>query len=138
MNASPVVRTVTRKLFPFILLFGAYLISYGHLSPGGGFQGGVVVGTALVLLALSQGVPETRLRFSEHRLRRSEHLALTTFIVLCILAWTRGYVSLKALFPTAIPSSGPVLLLNLAIGIKVGAAITLIFYALADRRSDGR
>lgn len=132
MGTSLIVRTITRKLFPFILLFGGYLISYGHLSPGGGFQGGVVVGSALVLLGLSQGVHETRQRFSTHRLNRTEHLALTTFLILCIVAWSRGYSFLKALFPEAIPSAGPILCFNLAIGAKVGAAITLIFYALVD------
>lgn len=138
MSTSLIVRTITRKLFPFILLFGGYLISHGHLSPGGGFQGGVVVGSALVLLGLSQGVHETQQRFSTHRLSRTEHLALMAFLILCVLGWIRGYPSLKALFPKAAPSAGPILFFNLAIGAKVGAAITLIFYALTDGKgADG-
>jgi multicomponent Na+:H+ antiporter subunit B len=133
-GASPIVRTITRKLFPFILLFGGYLISHGHLSPGGGFQGGVVVGSALVLLGLSQGIQETRQRFSARRLVRTEHLALMVFVILCTAGWIRGYATFKALFPETIPSEGPIFLLNLAIGTKVGAAITLIFYALGEAK----
>ncbi|RLE12077.1 hypothetical protein DRI96_05140, partial [Candidatus Aerophobetes bacterium] len=46
---------VSRKLVPYILIFGLYLISYGHLSPGGGFQGGVVLASGIILLALARG-----------------------------------------------------------------------------------
>ena len=64
MKESTIVDLVSRKLVPYILLFGLYLISYGHLSPGGGFQGGAVLSSGVLLLCLSRGVRATRLLFT--------------------------------------------------------------------------
>jgi len=51
-----VIRTITRVLVPFIQLFGLYIIVHGPVSPGGGFQGGVVVGSSMILVALAYGL----------------------------------------------------------------------------------
>ena len=48
-----IIRTSVRLLVPFIQLFGLYVIVHGHYSPGGGFQGGVVLGASFILLALA-------------------------------------------------------------------------------------
>ncbi len=50
-----IVRTVSRILIPFIQLFALYVIAHGHYSPGGGFQGGVILGASLVLLLITYG-----------------------------------------------------------------------------------
>jgi multicomponent Na+:H+ antiporter subunit B len=52
---SPVVAFIIRLTAPFIALFGAFVIFKGHVSPGGGFQGGVILGALLVLLSLVLG-----------------------------------------------------------------------------------
>ena len=48
-----IVRVSARFMVPFIQLFGLYVIAHGHYSPGGGFQGGVILGTSLILLAMA-------------------------------------------------------------------------------------
>lgn len=48
-----IVRTAAGVLFPVIMMFGAYIIINGHLSPGGGFQGGAVIGSGMLLMLLS-------------------------------------------------------------------------------------
>lgn len=52
---SPVLDTAVRLLTPFILLFAAYVVAHGHYSPGGGFQGGVILAAALILVNLVHG-----------------------------------------------------------------------------------
>ena len=59
-----IIKTVCRFLIPFIQLFGLYVIAHGHHSPGGGFQGGVILGASIILLAISQD-----LRTSVRRMR---------------------------------------------------------------------
>ncbi len=59
-------KTVCRIMIPFLQLFGLYVVAHGHHSPGGGFQGGVILGAALILLALSRD-----LRFTKNRLQES-------------------------------------------------------------------
>lgn len=60
MNDQVILRVVTKLLIPFILLFGFYVIMHGELSPGGGFQGGVILAAAFILYALVFGVRQTR------------------------------------------------------------------------------
>ena len=48
-----IIKTSVRLLVPFIQLFGLYVIVHGHYSPGGGFQGGVILGASFILLALA-------------------------------------------------------------------------------------
>ncbi len=140
MEQSTIIRTITRKLFPFILLFGLYLVSYGHLSPGGGFQGGVVIGAAVILLSLSQGTSKTEERFRKSILSIMESIGPLLFIVIGFGGILFGYHFLKDFLPKGeggrFPGSGFILCLNLVIGLKVGAAVSVIFYSLAGAEED--
>ena len=60
---SIIIKTLSRLLTPFIQLFGLYVIMHGHSSPGGGFQGGVILGASFILIAISHGRQEARSRF---------------------------------------------------------------------------
>lgn len=53
LGESLIIQTAVRIMVPFIQLFGLYVIVHGHYSPGGGFQGGVILGASFVLLALA-------------------------------------------------------------------------------------
>lgn len=48
-----IIRFITRAILPFMQLFALYVVAHGHHSPGGGFQGGVILGASYVLLAIS-------------------------------------------------------------------------------------
>lgn len=133
-DRSEIVSITSRKLVPYMLLFGLYLISYGHLSPGGGFQGGVVLGAGIILLCLSHGVVLTEKKFSTQRIAFLETLMITIFILLGIAGLITGKSFLGNIFPLKkveeVPTAGFIFLLNLVIGLKVGAGIVLIFYSL--------
>jgi multicomponent Na+:H+ antiporter subunit B len=58
-----ILQTAIRLMVPFIQLFGMYVIVHGHYSPGGGFQGGVLLGAAFILLALGYGLPASKRYF---------------------------------------------------------------------------
>ncbi|HBW33947.1 MAG TPA: hypothetical protein DEF89_00620, partial [Desulfosporosinus sp.] len=57
-------RTVTKLLIPFIQLFGLYVIVHGELGPGGGFQGGVILGVSIIVYSLVFGFDEAKKRMS--------------------------------------------------------------------------
>ncbi|WP_432823174.1 MnhB domain-containing protein [Trichloromonas sp.] len=61
---SLIVQTGVRLLVPFLQLFGLYVIVHGHYSPGGGFQGGVVLGSSFILLALAYDLKTSIRHFS--------------------------------------------------------------------------
>ena len=60
-----IVKAVARLLVPFIVVYALYVVMHGHYSPGGGFQGGVILAAAFVLLGVSHGLEKTRRRMSE-------------------------------------------------------------------------
>jgi multicomponent Na+:H+ antiporter subunit B len=140
MRSSKIIRTIAQKLFPFIVLFGFYLISHGHLSPGGGFQGGVVLGTAIILLALSHSIEQTEKKFKGRWLNMLEKLGILTLIFLGFLGIFFGYSFLSNFLPLGKPgqiaSGGLMLLFNISIGIKVAAGVSVIFYALVRYRGE--
>jgi len=140
MKSSKIIRTIAQKLFPFIMLFGFYLISHGHLSPGGGFQGGVVLGTAIILLVLSHGIEQTEKIFKSRWLNMLEKLGILTLIFLGFLGIFFGYSFLGNFLPLGKPgqiaSGGLMLPFNIAIGIKVAAGVSAIFYALIKYRGE--
>jgi multicomponent Na+:H+ antiporter subunit B len=60
-----IIKTMCRLLIPFVQLFALYVIAHGHHSPGGGFQGGVMLGASVILLAISQNLRTAVRRFRE-------------------------------------------------------------------------
>jgi multicomponent Na+:H+ antiporter subunit B len=134
VRQSKIVDLVSRKLVPYILLFGLYLISYGHLSPGGGFQGGVVLSSAVLLLCLSRGVEATASLFVSRAVSAVEMAAFALFLAMAATGMAVGVSFLGNFLPLGrigqVPSAGFILLLNLVIGLEVGAGLTLIFFAL--------
>ena len=60
-----IIKTVARIFIPFIQLYALYVIMHGHHSPGGGFQGGVILGASLILLLITHGHRQAMERISE-------------------------------------------------------------------------
>ena len=128
---SIIVKTVCRLLAPFIQLFGLYVIMHGHSSPGGGFQGGVILASSFILLAIAYGIDEVKRRFSL--------LALTTLTsagvflyagigVLCLLLGA-NFLDYGVL-PVAEPRSIGMLGIEIGVGITVMAVMVSIFHDL--------
>jgi multicomponent Na+:H+ antiporter subunit B len=83
-----IVVQTCKIVIPLIQLFALYVVAHGHYSPGGGFQGGVMMGASLILLALACGMQAALQRLSE---RRAVVLAVVGIIIyagwgfLCLL-----------------------------------------------------
>ena len=123
-----IVRMVCRGLAPFIQLFGLYVIMHGHSSPGGGFQGGVILASSFILLAMAEG--------SETFRRRLSLTALTGFMSAGVLLYAGiGVVCLVlganyldyGVLPFSEPRSVGMLVVEIGIGITVTAAMLSIF-----------
>jgi multicomponent Na+:H+ antiporter subunit B len=111
-------------LFPLILLFGAYIFTHGHLTPGGGFQGGAVVASAFLLVYLSS--PGKRI--NERGASLTESVSGLVFIVIGLLGLTHGtHYFLANFLPkgalNTLFSAGIIPVIYCAIGLKVGAEL---------------
>jgi len=134
MNETGILPVVTRKLAPFVLLFGLYLVTYGHQTPGGGFQGGVVIASGVILLMLGQRPEAVDRRIKLRRFTLIESLALLVFLTAGAAGALVGGSFLTVIGPTgtsgAVHDAAFILVLNVVIGLKVGAGVTVICYHL--------
>jgi len=125
-NASLIVKTASRILFPLIILLGAYVFVHGHLTPGGGFQGGAIIASAFLLMFMSFRT----YKVNHKALSIVETLAGTTFVVLGLLGLFYGADFLENILPfgqsNTLFSAGIIPLIYAAVGIKVGAELTAV------------
>ena len=76
---SLIVRSASRLLIPLMQLFGLYILFFGQHGPGGGFAGGVILGTSLLLATLVLG-PQTPPCRLAHKLEHGDGLGLVIFV----------------------------------------------------------
>lgn len=128
-----IVKTITRLTIGLILLFGIYIILHGHLSPGGGFAGGVIVALSFVHLMLAFGKDVASAKISKDMASNLESLGALMFLSVALLGFLGGSFFLNVLAkgaPFTLFSSGTIIFSNISIGIKVGVGLFAIFLAL--------
>ena len=127
---------VSRKLAPFVMLFGFYLITFGHATPGGGFQGGVVIASGVILLALGRGSKTTERRFPVDAVHLAEAIALSGLLAVGAtgLFLTGSFLGNFVKIGTSgeIYPIGFIFILNVLFGVKVGAGISVICLKLFE------
>lgn len=134
-----IIQTVCRILIPFIQLYGLYVIAHGHSSPGGGFQGGVILGASFILLCLSHDMEELIKRVS----RRANVILCSIGVivysgigVLCLLLGGKylDYSWLHKILPIdhIVARSMGILGIEIGVGITVMAVMISIFLDLAS------
>jgi len=124
VETSEIIRVAGRILFPLIILLGVYVFVHGHLTPGGGFQGGVIIATGFLLLLLAY-----RDFTIEHRIITwIESLAGITFVGIGLIGILLEKTFLENFLGTGklneLLSGGIIPLIYIAIGFKVAAELT--------------
>ncbi len=128
MKMSLVVRTTTKLVSPFLVAYAAYLMIYGQLSPGGGFQAGVILAVSVILLVVSQGYKSVKKRFKLKEVGVIEGISALGLVLLGLTGTIFGgffYNFLKGTW-----NGGTVPLFNISVGLKVGAAFVMVFYVM--------
>ena len=134
---SVIVKTITRLIVGLVFLYGIYIVLHGHLTPGGGFAGGVIISGAFVLLVLAEGSSEAREELRKNAASAGESLGILIFLALATLGFLFGKFFLNFLTkgkPMELFSAGTIPLCNIAIGIEVAAALFAVFITLAVLR----
>jgi multicomponent Na+:H+ antiporter subunit B len=127
------LQTGTRLLVPLIVLFGAYVFINGHLTPGGGFQGGAILASALLLMLLA----DPGRRFSHQIISRVESISGLFYVTIGVLGLflASGFLDNRIL-PLgefgSIFSAGAIPLIYVLVGLKVGAEFSSIMANLSE------
>ena len=128
-----ILQRITFVLFPLIVLFGIYVILNGHLSPGGGFSGGAIIGAGLILYANAFGFEQLNRFFTERTYKWVSFSALSFYCLAKSYSFFTGANHLASGIPLGTPgailSSGLILPLNICVGLVV-ACTMYAFYTL--------
>lgn len=137
-----IVKTITRLTVGLILLYGIYIVLHGHITPGGGFAGGVIIALSFVHLMLAFGRKVVLKKLSQAAASFFESLGAIMFLSIAILGFFGGYFFLNFFThkgePFKLFSAGIIPLCNIAISLKVGAGLFAIFVALVLFKGSGK
>lgn len=141
-----IVPSCANLVIPITLVLGVYIILHGHLSPGGGFQGGVLLAGVIAIFFIAYGRDKVLNIFHLNRLKISEDLGALAFVLVATLGVIYGAAffgnvvwkgTLGKLF-----SSGTIFLMNFAVGYKVlagiGVLLLIMIGTLKDDEGEGQ
>lgn len=135
---DPILRMSARILVPIIMLFGVYVVLNGHISPGGGFSGGAIIGAGLILYQNAFGFKQAKRIFNEKTYKTISASALLTYCLCKTYSFFTGANHLDSHIPLGIPghilSSGLILILNICVGMVV--ACTMYTFYVMFRKGD--
>lgn len=119
-------------LIPMVFMFGIYIILNGHISPGGGFAGGSILGAGLILHTCAYGFQRTRRFFDTHIYKVVKITAVISYTLLMCIYFYTGANNIPWDIPLGTPgsilSAGIIVPVNILVGIEV-ACTMYAFYA---------
>ena len=128
--ASNAVRAIGLAMVGPIVVFGIYVVAHGHLTPGGGFQGGVVLATGALLVYLSGEYVTLRRVRPESLIDAAESTGAGGYVVIGLLGLVVGTSFLDNFLPLGQPgallSSGTIIPINVAVGLEVASGFVLL------------
>lgn len=134
-----IVKTIASWVKVLIFLFGIYIIIFGHLTPGGGFAGGVILAGSYILLMLAFGREFVEENLSLPVASKLDCVGAFLFALIAVLGLVFGGVFFANFLyqkylpgrPLELISAGIIPLSNIAIGLKVGASLFLVILSLS-------
>ena len=138
-----ILRCGADSLLPLMLVYMFYIILHGHLSPGGGFQGGVLMVAVVTILYLGHGYETTTRALSAHLLHGTEGFASVMYVALALLGVCAGAQFCENILYQHgavgdLYSSGTIFWMNLTVGVKVltgVGSIALLMLGLVNERA---
>jgi multisubunit Na+/H+ antiporter MnhB subunit len=127
------VKSASRIVVILAFVFGMHIILHGHLAPGGGFAGGVIIALSFVLLVLAFGKEAALSKLSLKLASNLESIGALLFLIVALLGFSGGTFFLNILAkgkPFRLFSAGTIPISNIAIVLKVGVGLLVIFLAL--------
>ncbi|MBN2668267.1 MAG: Na(+)/H(+) antiporter subunit B [Bacteroidales bacterium] len=135
--SSSLLQTGSKFLFPLVVLLGIYVFIHGHLTPGGGFQGGAIIATGFLLMLIAY----QKYHVSHSMLTWVESLAGVLFVSIGLWGLITGGTFLEnSYFPKGVLNSlisgGAIPIIYIAVGFKVAAELTGVLDILLNTKEE--
>lgn len=125
-NSGFILKTGSKVILPILLIVGVYVITHGHLTPGGGFQGGAMIASTVLLMIIS----DSEFLPNINKFKILEGVSGTAYIVIGLIGIVISGFFLKNFLPTGtigeLFSAGIIPIIYLFVGLKVGSELTSI------------
>ncbi len=130
-----IVRTASDIFTPIALVLGIYVILHGTVSPGGGFQGGVIVSSAALLMYLGHGYETATRTFSMGAFQKGEAIAAIIYVLLALAGVWFGASFCRNVFLDGKPidslfGAGTISYMNYTVGFKVLMGVSFLLMLL--------
>lgn len=137
--SSRIVQIGSQILFPMVILLGGYVFIHGHLTPGGGFQGGAIIATASLLMLISY----RKFKVNHNTISWIESLAGVVFVSVGYVGLILGLTFLENFLPVGelndLLSGGIIGIIYIAVGFKVASELTgVIDTVLLNNRPEAK
>lgn len=132
---SIIVKCASDMFLPLAATFGCYVVFHGSSSPGGGFQGGVLIASALLLVFLGYGAKGVKKYFNEHKIHSSETVAELIYVIIALIGVFAGLnFCVNFVFDGKFLETS--MLMNDAVGYHVMAGIMFLLILMLNAMTD--
>ena len=136
-NPSEAVKATTVGLVGPLVAFGLYIVAHGQLTPGGGFQGGVILATAPLLVYIADDLETFKRITHKALLEASEGFAIFSYVALGLAGVAAGGTFLQNILPFGVTgkllSGGTITVLNLITGLAVASGFVHLLHAFLEQ-----
>ena len=139
---SGAVRVLGVALVPLTVVFGAYVVAHGVPTPGGGFQGGVILATAPLAVYLASEARTFMAIAPQSVVEACEAIGAGAYVIVGALGLLRGLELLSNVVPLGVPSKvfsgGTIFVLNVGVGLEVAAGFVVLLFAFVEETLEER
>jgi multicomponent Na+:H+ antiporter subunit B len=137
-----ILKRVAAIILPFICTYGFYVILHGHVSPGGSFAGGIIVGLSFIAFSTIYGIEKGRAKLPETFLVWTESYGTLWYGIMGMVGIFKGAPFLANKLagvdlgvPGTLSSGGLISLIGLGVGIRVASTIVTLFFTMKEEES---
>ncbi len=135
LNKYPVIKTINRFIFPFLVFFALYIQLNGETSPGGGFQAGAIFASAVIAFSLaSNALPAAKANSQQNLLSHLRIIASSgalIYLATGLISLLSGGQYLDYALLSVNPTTGQkigIFIIELGVGLTVASAMLLIYF----------
>jgi multicomponent Na+:H+ antiporter subunit B len=137
-----ILKRIVAIILPFICIYGFYVILHGHVSPGGSFAGGIIVGLSFIVFSTIYGVEKGRKKLPEKILVWTECYGTLWYGIMGMVGIIKGAPFLANKLaginlgkPGTLFSGGLISLIGIGVGIRVASTIGTLFFTIMEKES---
>ena len=137
-----ILKRIAAVILPFVCVYGFYVIFHGHISPGGSFAGGIIVGLSYIAFSTIYGIENGRAKIPDKVLTWTESFGTLGYGLMGLVGIFKGVPFLANKLagvdlglPGALFSGGIIFYIGLGVGIRVASTMITIFFTLMEDQS---